>query len=184
MKEHILNTSVNLFSEKEYERLGMDDIAEAAGISMQSLYIYFTEKAQILVEILKRMERRLEADILDCVAKLPTPEERSLGIVGLCVDVMTDYRNIADLVIKEQPAESQVTDTIRIIKTQFFNLISYLINEGITAGLFRSCNSRITSECMLCFTYTYCRRLEENGPFDKKKAALLINKFIMHGLTL
>ena len=50
-KESILNAALTMFGEKGYYNTTTNEIAEAAGVSIGTLYAYFENKETILLEI-------------------------------------------------------------------------------------------------------------------------------------
>lgn len=52
-KEKILNTALELFSQKGYDAVGVQSICEASGITKPTLYYYFQNKAGLLQKLLK-----------------------------------------------------------------------------------------------------------------------------------
>lgn len=60
-KERILDSALNLFSEKGYDGVGVDLIAEKAGIKGPSLYKHFKSKEEILEALIEKVENHYEA---------------------------------------------------------------------------------------------------------------------------
>jgi len=52
-REKILSCTLELFSERGYDAVGVQEIAEAAGITKPTLYHYFGNKENLLYELLK-----------------------------------------------------------------------------------------------------------------------------------
>ena len=61
-KNKICRISANLFSEKGYKDVSMQDICDATGLSKGGLYRHFSSKSEILLEILKK-ERKIDQQI-------------------------------------------------------------------------------------------------------------------------
>lgn len=58
-REQILNRAANLFAERGYLGVSVNDIGEACGISGPALYKHFTGKDQVLAETLTTISERL-----------------------------------------------------------------------------------------------------------------------------
>lgn len=71
-KDKILNAAINLFSEKGYDGVGVDEIAAKAGIKGPSLYRHFKGKEAILWEIIRIAEAHYSRNFgsLECI-KIP-----------------------------------------------------------------------------------------------------------------
>jgi AcrR family transcriptional regulator len=62
-KEKIINAAIHLFQERGYEKTTSNDIAAAAGVSVGSFYVYFTDKRQLLLTIFDRLADELFKNI-------------------------------------------------------------------------------------------------------------------------
>lgn len=60
-KEKILDAAIDLFAQKGFDAVPMQDIAQAVGIKKASLYYYFVSKDQILKEVLEYPIARIGA---------------------------------------------------------------------------------------------------------------------------
>lgn len=64
-KEKIVQAAILLFQERGYEKTTSNDIAAAAGVSVGSFYVYFTDKRQLLLTIFDRLDEELFKNIFD-----------------------------------------------------------------------------------------------------------------------
>jgi AcrR family transcriptional regulator len=64
-KEKIIKAAIELFQERGYEKTTSNDIAAAAGVSIGSFYVYFTDKRQLLLTIFDRLADELFKNIFD-----------------------------------------------------------------------------------------------------------------------
>ena len=64
-KEKIVQAAIRLFQERGYEKTTSNDIAAAAGVSVGSFYVYFTDKRQLLLTIFDRLGDELFKNIFD-----------------------------------------------------------------------------------------------------------------------
>lgn len=60
-KERILNAALELFSQKGFDAVSVEQIAQAVGIKAPSLYKHFASKQAIFEAILAEMQRRYDA---------------------------------------------------------------------------------------------------------------------------
>jgi AcrR family transcriptional regulator len=66
-KEKIILAAIVLFQERGYEKTTSNDIAAAAGVSVGSFYVYFTDKRNLLLIIFDRLADELFKNIFDCL---------------------------------------------------------------------------------------------------------------------
>jgi TetR/AcrR family transcriptional repressor of mexJK operon len=69
-KEKIVQAAIKLFQERGYERTTSNEIAAAAGVSVGSFYVYFTDKRHLLLTIFDRVSDELFKNIFHSL----TPE--------------------------------------------------------------------------------------------------------------
>jgi len=72
-EEHVLETAFNIFYKHGYNRVTVNEIAEAAGISRPALYLLFNSKEQIFNAAIKRNVEVLLADIRTQIAEIDDP---------------------------------------------------------------------------------------------------------------
>ena len=68
IKEQIINTAFDLFSQYGIKSVSMDDVAKAAGISKRTLYESFEDKETLLIEG-SRSQFRIARTISDGTGK-------------------------------------------------------------------------------------------------------------------
>src|SRR5215210_8804340 len=66
-KEKIIQSAIQLFEERGYEKTTSNDIAAEAGVSVGSFYVYFTDKRQLLLTIFDRLADEMFKNIFDNV---------------------------------------------------------------------------------------------------------------------
>lgn len=79
-RESLAHAALELFEEKGYYNTTSRDIAELAGTSVGSFYVYFEDKRDVLLELVQELrrdglERTMEV-LRDAVDDVATPEER------------------------------------------------------------------------------------------------------------
>lgn len=86
-EQRVFDAAITLFVERGYEDVSFADIADEVGLARNSLYRYFTGKAEILIRW-SRIE--LEARIAHAVDMLEGPGDPAVSI-GRWVDDQLDY---------------------------------------------------------------------------------------------
>jgi len=64
-REKIIQAAIELFQERGYEKTTSNDVAAAAGVSVGSFYVYFTDKRHLLLVIFDRLADKLFKNIFD-----------------------------------------------------------------------------------------------------------------------
>jgi AcrR family transcriptional regulator len=73
--EQILHSAMVLFNERGYRDTGMDEIADAVGISTTSIYRFFSGKGAILGAVYRRAADRVSGDLASIVSTADGPRD-------------------------------------------------------------------------------------------------------------
>lgn len=158
--ELILKAAIAVFAEHGYHQAKMAKIAEVAGVSAGSLYLYFKNKASILSHVFEMTwemmitissELTLRSDL--------TPPEKLDLLVDQLFDLFHQETELALVMVNEhytwcQLAETTFNDCI----DRFFTDIDTLHKEGQQAGIF---NPHIASVTFRHVLFGGMRRLLE-----------------------
>ena len=81
-KERILDSALNLFSEKGYDGVGVDAIAEQAGLKGPSIYKHFKSKEEILDTLIREVDSYYEKNFGSKLhpGKIPASTEELVDI--------------------------------------------------------------------------------------------------------
>lgn len=66
-RQRILQAAEELFGEKGYERTGIVDICQRAGVAQGTFYIYFNDKKAAFVELVKELSHSLRREIAEAI---------------------------------------------------------------------------------------------------------------------
>jgi AcrR family transcriptional regulator len=100
-REQIIESATELFYERGFRATGIDDIGEAAGITGPGIYRHFASKDDILIAVLDRLWRRLEATI--GAANLLDASRGLELLVSVHIDLVVDRRTDVALLLDELP---------------------------------------------------------------------------------
>ena len=140
----IMAAGLTVFAEKGFAATRLEEVAEAAGVSKATIYLYFESKAELFAAIVREIatprfdeiERLLEtydgpsADLLDFImGKL---KEIATG---------TELPSLAKIILAESSNFPEIREFYRdhVILRGFANL-SRVVARGIERGEFRDCN--------------------------------------------
>jgi AcrR family transcriptional regulator len=85
-REHLYFTAMQLFETSGYERVGVDDIVEAAGVARGTFYFHFPTKDDLLVDAVRRGEQRILTRIAQLGPAAPLREVFSATIAEFIDD--------------------------------------------------------------------------------------------------
>lgn len=99
-----MDTALKLFLEKGYQNIAIGDIAEESGVARTTFYEYYTNKEQILVELVDRVANKVHEIVPqgeNCRQKLVYIAENILGQIQ-------ENRQVYYLVFREAPVFSGI----------------------------------------------------------------------------
>jgi len=140
----IMAAALTLFSERGFAATRLDDVAEAAGVSKATIYLYFENKEQLFTALV----RDIATPRFDEIEKLiGAYDGSSIDLLSFVMarlnDVATTTRlpALAKIVLAEAGNFPEITTFYRdqIIRRGFGNL-ERIIERGIERGEFRRCN--------------------------------------------
>lgn len=139
-KEKIVQAAIMLFQERGYERTTSNEIASAAGVSVGSFYVYFTDKRNLLLTIFDRVSDELFKNIFHNLTPehLFEPELRPL-IRQAVAQAIADkqkraglHRVIYELVLKDSEFAGRHKSAMQRGNTKLRELISLAKKAGLT----------------------------------------------------
>ncbi|WP_228460592.1 TetR/AcrR family transcriptional regulator [Gordonia crocea] len=110
-RDEILDAASQLFAERGYADVGVDEIGAAVGISGPSVYNHFSSKAAILVGIGQRSAARLEAGVIAVYGAAGTqPDDPAALLTGLVDSYVTAITATPDLSVSFNNSPALATD--------------------------------------------------------------------------
>ena len=90
-EERILTAALGLIGRRGVRRLGMQEIAEAAGVSRGTLYRYFPSKDHVLTAAADFDERRFSVGLDEVLAAAGAPEEQIGAFMAYAFDFIRSH---------------------------------------------------------------------------------------------
>jgi AcrR family transcriptional regulator len=160
-RERILEEASALFYERGYRGATLDAIAERLEVSKPFIYHHFANKAELLVEIYKRV-LDFSLDAIDKAHLTPgTARDRLRAFTTLYTHIVLKEQAIVAIFFREEqnlPVEN--LRDINLIKRQIDDKVAALLDQGVKAGEFRVEDVRLTTIAligMINWAYTWYR---------------------------
>ncbi len=139
MKERILEAAERIFSEKGYYDTKVYQIAEAAGVSVGTIYRFYDSKEDLYAEVIRTKLRELERRVSKSI-KDKNPREALEAYIGTVIDFFEDEKQFFELFMREVgslviPNEERLN--LSEWYNRYVNKLSAIIKEGIERGEFR-----------------------------------------------
>jgi AcrR family transcriptional regulator len=145
-REQILKIASELFSEKSYHDVTVDEIAGAAGVAKGTIYLYFPSKERLYLEILEDSFEAIESHLEKEIAKRdPAPVKLKMVLrlifefYQMNLDVLRILSRDETHLIREH---FEFTEHWRLRRIKLYEKI---LEKGQREGSFRPLNTRLTA---------------------------------------
>jgi AcrR family transcriptional regulator len=133
--QRILDAAAQLFGQRHYHEVRVEDVATKAGVSKGTVYQYFKDKEDLYVALILHGLNRLYQRTREKIAELTEPEERLLRVVREGVRFFTAQPYFLELVqridVLRSAAHSSALDASR---TRFLDLLVEIIEQLNASG--------------------------------------------------
>jgi len=140
-KQQITEAATTVFSRLGFHKARIDDIADEAGLSKGTLYLYFKSKDEIIASLLAKLfDRELAA--LDSLIKDQRPAaERLLEYVEQTTSALHKWQRLLPIMFEFLSRISRQSVVQQAFKSYFHSYMEKLtpiIQQGIDSGEFKS----------------------------------------------
>jgi AcrR family transcriptional regulator len=139
-KKRILAAAIRIFSEYGYKGASMRMIAKRAEISVGGLYLYYKNKDDLYLTLMKSRLDDLTGKTREALKDIKDPADALRTFLTLRLNYAREHREII-LALGRDPGFDFGIE----IKKEFFkqqrNVIEEILRKGISSGKFRECNT-------------------------------------------
>lgn len=143
-KEEIIKAASNLFSQKSYHDVTMDQIAGEVGVAKGTIYLYFESKENLYLGILEHTFETIESILEKEIAKEDPAPQKLKKILRLIFQFYFQNMDVLRILTR---------DETRLIREHFefterwrhrrIKLYRKILEKGIKEGSFRSANTEL-----------------------------------------
>jgi AcrR family transcriptional regulator len=149
----IVSAALKLFSERGFSATRLEDVAEAAGVSKATIYLYFDSKQ----DLFKALIREIATPRLDAIEELiesfdgpATTLIRGLYERARAISGSPEVRAVIKLVLSEAGNFPEIAILYRDeMALRGLRNIARIIERGIASGEFRSCDPIATGQSII-----------------------------------
>lgn len=138
VRDRLINTASELFYQKGYNRTGINEILEKAGVAKASMYQHFRSKEEMCVEYLRHMDQQLMKDLSAKVESVPEGPDRVMAVIDFVHEFFfqKNFRGCWSLnTIAEMPHDDLLVNTeIQNQKKRFKAWLQKLVADNLKAN--------------------------------------------------
>jgi TetR/AcrR family transcriptional regulator, fatty acid metabolism regulator protein len=146
----ILQAAIEVMSESGYHHAQISRIAKAAGVADGTVYLYFRNKEDILVSVLRQTIGHIVQLAEDKLCDLNTAEEKLHKLVELYFAELGSRQSLAMVTqVHLRQVDANIRREIGEIMKPFYNLLDEIVEQGIQEDKFRCTLNRRIARRML-----------------------------------
>jgi TetR/AcrR family transcriptional regulator, cholesterol catabolism regulator len=190
-KERIADAAANLFLNSGYHSTSVREVAQKAGLSVGSVFNYFTSKEEILFFIFSRNQERTEAILRDQQAEFErlkaegvNPKELLWLAYQSYVRLVEELRRYIVLAYQELKSLTAV-ERHRLLdgETRIQHFLEEIIAYGVERGVFPPGNVDVKAHCLMVLSQSWAVRHWALKRFAKAEDYLFTLKTIVLGVV-
>lgn len=143
-KKKIIQVATQLFSEKSYHDVTIDEVAAKAGIAKGTIYLYFESKEKLYLEILEYGFESIESLIENEVAKTDPASEKLKKVLRLIFGFYRQNLDVLRILSRDEThlirEHYQFTEHWRERRIKLYEKI---LEKGVKEGSFRPLNTKL-----------------------------------------
>jgi uroporphyrinogen-III synthase len=184
-RERILEAAADLFSQKSYHEVMMEDVAKMTSVAKGTVYNYFSSKEDLYFSI---MSLRME-NLIKSLKKQIENEQNSIdSLRSFTVHLymfMMKYQNFFLMYRKDSlNSENDFCVELRELEHQLKTILTSIIDSGVSEKVFRNIDRDFAVTSIMGTIYGTIQRNIETKPDEdgKKRERERLFEFILHAL--
>jgi TetR/AcrR family fatty acid metabolism transcriptional regulator len=186
-RDQVIDVARRLFGERGTTEVSMDEIAAEAGVARSTIYVYFSNRDELLRACLTRMHDQLLKAIAEAWESSAAPMDRLQILLTGVFEQLDDSPAFLRLALSTQESPSRdgaaVGSELALIGLNVAGMLGELIEDGIAAGTFRPMDSDLVITLIGQQLYgAMSVRAAEPMPRPRHEVAAEICDFLLRGL--
>lgn len=145
-KNNIIKIAANLFSQKSFHDVTMDEIAEKVGVAKGTIYLYFSSKDNLYLEILEHTFGSIEALLEKEVNTASLAPEKLKKVLAIVIKFYREHIDVLKILSRDETHLIQehhdLTEKWRLRRIELYEKI---IEKGIKEGSFKTSNTELAA---------------------------------------
>lgn len=181
----IIKAATDLFYDKSYHDVTMDDIAEEVGVAKGTLYLYFSSKEKLYLEILEKSFAAIESTLQEEIEKKDSAPVKLKKILTLIFGFYRENKKVLKILGRDEThliqEHYELTERWRLNRIRLYETI---IQKGISEGAFIDQNPKLRAlmlygaigAVMSFYDFSISPEIVSEEVFSQLSSGLLKNK--------
>lgn len=182
-REAVLRTAAQLFLEKSYGRTSLNEVADRLNVTKPTLYHYFNNKEDILLECYRWGTALIEGSLSEIAAQHGTGLEKVEAFIHSYAIAMTVNFGRCVMRLDECDLSSKALREVRAYKKKIDRRLRSFIQEGIEDGSIAPCDPKIAAFSIAGALNWICMWYEPEGTLSAEEIASRFVRTLTQGLA-
>jgi AcrR family transcriptional regulator len=144
-REAVILAAARAFRARGYHRTTIDDLAAGLGVTKPTLYLYVSNKEEMLFECFRAGLAQIQGTLEECERASGPARERLFAFIrGYAQAIVGDF-GWCMLRAEDQHLGAAMSRRIKLLKAGIDKRMRALIDAGVSDGSIRACDSRMTA---------------------------------------
>lgn len=144
IRMQVIKAATEYFSEKGIKNVRMDDIASSLSISKRTLYELFSDKEELLVEVVRNHRDEEDEYMANVASKADNVLEVIIGFYEMTID---EFKHTSRYFFEDIKKYPKVVEFLEARRRENINSAMAFYQKGVEQGIFREdVNYRIVQE--------------------------------------
>ncbi len=132
----ILEAAIKVFAKRGFHHSKISEIARQAKVADGTIYLYFKNKDDILINIFEESLDRIINNITPVLERQPDALAKLRTFIRLYLDLINENRNLAEILqVELRQSNKFMKEYVPVRFIDYINIIAGLVREGQDEGL-------------------------------------------------
>jgi AcrR family transcriptional regulator len=181
-KEQILQDIAELFYEKGYEKTSIRDISRSLNISKPGLYYHFTNKQEMLFDMIYDFMEMTNLQLNSKISRLDNPEDKLLCIIKNHIEFFIKYpARLKVLIYEAHSLEGEYYRKFKNKQIEYIDIIKKVLKEILDNNNSNK-NINVATFTLLGMLNWIIQWYEPTGAVSPESLAEEMHSFFINGL--
>lgn len=149
-KGRILVAAMEIFGERPYEKVKIEDIADRAGVGKGTIYEYFVSKEELFASVLEAGFNEYFMALVAAAQSSFSATAKLQAVFGRHLSFISQHALAARIILGERPASrSEIHEAMVVRYLRLGRFLEDLLQEGITTGEFRPVDTAVAAQAIV-----------------------------------
>ncbi|CAA7603007.1 Transcription regulator YcdC, C-terminal [Acididesulfobacillus acetoxydans] len=151
-EQAILESSLEVFAAKGFERATMDEIAAKAKVAKGTLFYRYKSKEDLFLHLLKDAVERFTQSVTRACVEMPDGVAKLRKAIELQTRLSYEHPEFAKILLSEVWGKQERQRLFRETLNRYLHLLAEMIEQGIREGKLRRTDSALLSSAIFGMT--------------------------------